>query len=67
MNVRLVHFRYYFTMTGKVRNLFYIDCQFQPILPDGASEEEAKACARELPSLPTSLRQPVPLGISVGR
>ena len=48
MNVRLAYFHYYFTMTGKVRSLFSIDCQFQPILPDGASETEVKACAREL-------------------
>ena len=48
MNVRLAYFRYYFTMTGKVRDLFSIDCRFQPILPDGASEAEVKACAQEL-------------------
>ena len=48
MNVRLVRFHYDFTMTGKVRDLFSISCRFQPILRDGASEEEAKACAREL-------------------
>ena len=47
MNVRLVNFHYYFTMTGRVRNLFSIDCQFQPILRDGTSEAEVKACARE--------------------
>ncbi len=35
-------------MTGKVRNLYSITCQFQPILPDGTSEAEAKTCAREL-------------------
>ena len=45
MNVRLVRFSYYFTMTGKVRNLYSITCQFQPILANGASEAEAKACA----------------------
>ena len=48
LNVRLVHFRYYFTMTGKVRNLFPITCRFQPVLPDGASEAEVKACGQEL-------------------
>ena len=48
MNVRLVHVHYDFEMTGKVRDLFSIDCQFQPIIPDGASEAEVKACAREL-------------------
>ena len=48
MNVRLVHFHYYFTMTGKVRDLLSIDCRFQPILSDGASEAEAKTCAQEL-------------------
>ena len=48
MNVRLVHFHYYFTMTGKVRDLFSIECQFQPILPDGAGEADVKACAQEL-------------------
>ena len=48
MNVRLVHFHYYFEMKGKVRDLFSIDCQFQPILSDGASEAEAKTCAQEL-------------------
>ena len=47
-HVRLAYFHYYFTMTGKVRNLYSIDCQFQPILPDGASETEVKACAQEL-------------------
>ena len=48
INVRLVHFSYYFTMTGKVRDLYTITCQFEPVLPDGSSEEEAKACAQEL-------------------
>ena len=48
MNFRLAYFHYYFTMTGKVRNLFSIECQFQPILPDGASEAEVKAGAQEL-------------------
>ena len=48
MNVRLLSFRYYFTMTGKVRDLHSITCQFQPILADGTSETEAKACAQEL-------------------
>ena len=48
MNVRLVHVHYDFEMTGKVRDLFSIDCRFQPIIPDGASEAEVKACAREL-------------------
>ena len=48
MNVRLADFDYYFTMTGKVRNLFSIECQFQPIIPDDASEAEVKACAQEL-------------------
>ena len=48
MNVRLAYFHYYFTMTGKVRNLFSIACEFQPILPDGASEADVKACAQEL-------------------
>ena len=48
MNVRLAYFSYYFTMTGKVRDLYSIECQFQPILPDGAGEADVKACAQEL-------------------
>ena len=48
MNVRLMHFNYYFRMTGKARDLFSIDYRFQPILQNGTSEAEAKACAREL-------------------
>ena len=48
MNVRLVSFRYDFTVEGKVRNLRSIDCQFQPIIPDDASEAEVKDRSREL-------------------
>ena len=48
MNVRLMRFNYYFTMTGKARNLYSINYRFQPILQNGTSEAEAKACAREL-------------------
>ena len=51
MNVRLVNFRYYFEMKGKVRDLFSIDYQFQPILSDGASEAEAKTCAQGIRSV----------------
>ena len=48
MNARLAYFHYHFMMTGKVRDLFSIDCQFQPVLPGGASEAEVKACGQEL-------------------
>ena len=48
MNVRLVSFSYHFTMTGMVRDLHSITCRFQPVLADGTSEAEAKACAQEL-------------------
>lgn len=48
MNVRLVHFHYDFTMTGKVRDLFSITYRFWPAPRDDTSEAEAKACAREL-------------------
>ena len=48
MNGRLAYFHYYFRMTGKVRDLFSIDYRFWPVLRDGTSEAEAKACARDL-------------------
>lgn len=55
MNVRLAYFRYYFTMTGQIRDLHSIESQFQPILPDGASEAEVKACAQELVEVYTDI------------
>ncbi len=49
MKIQLQSFDYHFTMTGRVRNLFSIECEFLPMPAAGTSSEaEAKSAARGL-------------------